>query len=127
MQRSHNSFLVLGAAVVLGFAGAAKCEESANVAARVPAPLAPFTFKHLCVRMCDCGKTMCGIKCPLPAFTCRDDYCPKPLPRVPLCWPKGCCDDYCPKPLPCWPPNPCACRPCNAGVIHEKDAKTELQ
>jgi hypothetical protein len=70
----------------------------------------PFKFDYLCVRACDCGKPMAGIHCRLPAFTCHDDYCPKPLPCVPLCWPKSCCDDYCAKPLPCWPPDPCACR-----------------
>ena len=84
--------------------------EPSGVTLPAPAPFAQFSFKQLCVRSSDCGKSMCGIHCWPPAFTCRDDYCAKPLPRVSLCWPKSCCDDYCAKPFPCWPLDPCACR-----------------
>jgi hypothetical protein len=101
--------IALVALLVIAIVQSASASEPRTVAPP-RGPLLPFTFKHLCVRACDCGKPMCGISCRLPAFTCRDDYCPKPLPCVRLCWPKSCCDDYCPKPYPCWPPDPCDCR-----------------
>jgi hypothetical protein len=86
MKPLHNVLSVLTGAVVLGFCAPTKCEEPCDVAAPAKALRTPFVFSRLCLRDCYCPKPMCGIKCPLPSFACRDDYCLKPLPCIPLCW-----------------------------------------
>jgi hypothetical protein len=56
-----------------------------------------------------CSKSLkgqlCCARCATMPCGCPDDYCRKPMPRIP-CLPRcGCADDYCRKPMPClcWP------------------------
>jgi hypothetical protein len=46
-----------------------------------------------------CRKPLPRIPC-LPLRYAADDYCRKPLPRIPCPALGGCADDYCRKPLP---------------------------
>ena len=118
MNGFNRSAAALAAMLLMGVSQSAPSSEPAQDLVPSREAVAPLQFTHLCVRPCDCGKPTCGIVCRPPAFTCCDDYCPKTLPRISLCWPMSRCDDYCPKPLPCWPPDPCACKPFQAGRRH---------
>jgi hypothetical protein len=107
MNRFFRASPTLAAIILIGLSQPARSAEPEQSAVQSRGAFAPLQFTHLCVRPCDCGKPWCGIICRPPAFTCRDDYCAKPPPRISLCWPTSRCDDYCSKPLPCWPPDPC--------------------
>ncbi|HJS08058.1 MAG TPA: hypothetical protein VJ809_10380 [Pirellulales bacterium] len=114
MNRLLRAVPALVAITWLSLSQPGRSSEPAQDVVQSREAFAPLQFIYLCVRPCDCGKPLCGIICRPPALTCRDDYCPKPPPRISLCWPISRCDDYCPKPLPCWPPDPCACKPVQA-------------